>query len=214
MGFVERWLDSLDLAPATKSKIRNIMSAIYSHSKRQGWTQFNPISTVRQSAQRQHVPDVLTPAEARAIAEALGLRELVLALLGMGNGPRPSESLGLKWDDIDFAKKQMAIKRSVYQQHVNENCKTAKSKKPVPLHDLQIAVLLEWRRVSPFNQPADWVFASPQMKGKQPLWPERFRRNLQAAVRMLGIEKHVGWYTFRHTLSTMLRANGEDISTH
>lgn len=36
---------------------------------------------------------------------------------------------------------------------------------------------------------------------------------LQAAVRRAGIAKRVGWHTFRHTLSTMLRANGEDIAT-
>jgi integrase len=155
---------------------------------------------------------VLTPAEAKAIAEELGVRELVLAVLAMGNGPRPSESLALKWEDIDFPNKQMTIRRSIWQQRINENCKTAKAKKPVPLHALQIAVLTEWRRVSRYDQDSDWIFASEQMKGKQPLWPERLRRNLQAAVKLLGIKKTVGWYTFRHTLSTMLRANGEDIS--
>lgn len=116
---VEQWLDSLELAAGTKAKIRNVMSAIYSHAKRQGMTQFNPISTVRQSAQRECIPDVLTPSEARAIAEAVDLRELVLAVLGMGNGPRPSESLAMKWEDIDFANKQMAIRRSIYHQHIN-----------------------------------------------------------------------------------------------
>jgi integrase len=105
---VEAWLDTLDLSNGTRAKIRNIMSAIYSHSIRQGWTRFNPISNVRQSAQREHVPDVLTPAEARAIAEAIELRELALAILGMGNGPRVSESLGLKWEDLDFAGRQMS----------------------------------------------------------------------------------------------------------
>lgn len=210
---VEAWLDTLDLSNGTKAKIRNIMSGIYSHAKRQGWTQFNPISTVRQSAQREHVPDVLTPAEALAIAEEIELRELALAMLGLGNGPRVSESLGLKWFDFDFDKKQVSIKRSIWQQHVNENCKTANSKKAVPLDDRQIVVLLEWRRLSPYNQDSDWVFASPQMQGKQPFWPERLRRNLQAAVKRLGINKTVGWHTFRHTLSTMLHANGEDIAT-
>jgi hypothetical protein len=111
------------------------MSSIYSHAKRQGWTQFNPISTVRQSAQREHVPDVLTPAEARAIADAIGLRELVLAILGMGNGPRVSESLALKWEDLDFAGKQMHIRRSIWHQQINERCKTANSRKTVPLDD-------------------------------------------------------------------------------
>lgn len=209
---VEQWLDSLDMAAGSKAKIRNIMSAIYSHAKRQGMTQFNPISTVRQSAQRERVPDVLTPAEAKAIAEELELRELVLAVLGMGNGPRPSESLALKWEDIDFDNRQMTIRRSIWQQRINENCKTAKAKTPVPLHGLQIAVLLEWRLSTPYSQDADWIFASQQMQGLQPLWPERLRRNLQAVVKRLGIQKTVGWYTFRHTLSTMLRANGEDIS--
>lgn len=163
---VEGWLDSAELqelSNGTKAKIRNIMSSIYSHAKRQGWIEFNPISTVRQSAQREHVPDVLTPPEARAIAEEIELRELVLAILGLGNGPRVSESLALKWDDLDFAGKQMHIRRSIWHQQINEGCKNANSRKTVPLHDLQIGILLEWHRTSPYNQPGDWVFASPQM---------------------------------------------------
>jgi integrase len=213
---VEEWLDSpelQELSNGTKAKIRNIMSSIYSHAKRQCWTQFNPISTVRQSAQREYVPDVLTPREARVIAEGIELRELALAILGMGNGPRVSESLALKWQDLDLTKKEMHIRRSIWHQRINENCKTANSRKAVPLHDLQIAVLFEWRRHTPYSEPGDWVFASPQMQGKQPFWPERLRKNLKAVVKRLGIEKKVGWHTFRHTLSTMLRANGEDIAT-
>ena len=151
--------------------------------------------------------------EARTIAEGLGLRELVLAVLGMGNGPRVSESLALKWGDVDFDLKQMFIRRSIWHQQINENCKTASSKKAVPLHAFQLKILLEWRHVTPFNQDTDWVFASQQKNGTQPMWPERLRKNLQAVVRKAGIEKRVGWHTFRHTLSTMLRANGEDIAT-
>jgi hypothetical protein len=74
-------------------------------------------------------------------------------------------------------------------------------------------VLLEWRRLTPYNQPGDGVFASPQMQGKQLFWPERLRRNLQVVAKRLGIKKRVGWRAFRHTLSTMLRAYGEDIAT-
>jgi hypothetical protein len=40
---VERWLRSLPYAPATKSKIRNIMSAVFNHAKRHGMLSTNPI---------------------------------------------------------------------------------------------------------------------------------------------------------------------------
>lgn len=40
---VEQWLRSLRLAPATKSKIRNIMSALFAHAKRYEMVSTNPI---------------------------------------------------------------------------------------------------------------------------------------------------------------------------
>lgn len=44
---VESWLGGLNYAPSTKSKIRNIFSALFQHAKRQGWVQVNPIRDVR-----------------------------------------------------------------------------------------------------------------------------------------------------------------------
>jgi site-specific recombinase XerD len=72
--------------------------------------------------------------------------------------------------------------------------------------------LLAWRSVSPFNREADWVFASPDMAGKQPYWPENLlRRHIRPAARRCGIDKRIGWHTFRHSYATHLKANGEDI---
>ncbi len=47
-------------AKGSKAKIRNIMSALYSHAIRWGWTTTNPIKSVRQSAKRQKIPEILT----------------------------------------------------------------------------------------------------------------------------------------------------------
>ena len=60
---VEKWLESLPLTPASQTKIRNIMSAIFSHGIRHEWITFNPISKVRCSTKRLREPDVLTPYE-------------------------------------------------------------------------------------------------------------------------------------------------------
>jgi len=57
---VEEWLRSLPLAAGSKAKIRNIMSALYSHAIRWEWVRHNPITSVRQSAKRSKVPTVLS----------------------------------------------------------------------------------------------------------------------------------------------------------
>jgi len=75
---VEKWLRGLcfpktqvPLARGSKAKIRNLMSAMYSHAIRWEWADKNPISSVRQSAKREHAPDVLTAEEIMAILNEL-----------------------------------------------------------------------------------------------------------------------------------------------
>jgi hypothetical protein len=60
---VEEWLDGLKLSNGSRSKIRNVMSALFTHGMRHEWVDRNPITLVRQSAKRERVPDVLDAAE-------------------------------------------------------------------------------------------------------------------------------------------------------
>jgi hypothetical protein len=93
---VEEWLHSLPFAPATKSKIRNIMSAVFNHAIRYEWMHHNPITKVRASAKRLREPDVLTPAEFAALVYELPLREKAMVMLAgsTGGGPNSSRSPG------------------------------------------------------------------------------------------------------------------------
>jgi integrase len=48
--------------------------------------------------------------------------------------------------------------------------------------------------------------------GKLPVWPDSLRTKiLQPAARRAKIAKLVGWHTFGHTYSTLLKATGEDV---
>jgi site-specific recombinase XerD len=69
-----------------------------------------------------------------------------------------------------------------------------------------------WRQQSKYRESKDWVFASPHMQGRYPYWPAMLlTRTIRPAAVRAGIEKKIGWHTFRHTYSTMLVSNGENV---
>jgi len=210
------------LARATKAKIRNLMSVLFNHAIRWDFAAHNPISGpnrgsgVRQSSKRMRAPDVLDVVELQAIIAKLQLRERVMLFLDMATGLRRGELCGIKWKDIDFENLLIDVRRSVVDQVVGR-CKTEASEKPVPLDEYMASDLLEWFRYTQYRDPEDWVFASNsnragRKRGKQPLWLSTVMRyHIQPVVRELGIKKRVSWHTFRHTYSTLLKANGEDV---
>ena len=211
--FVEEWLATIERSRGTKAKIRNVMSAICSHAIRYGWIKRNPIRAVRQSAKREHIPTPLTALELRALFAELGLRDRTLVSLDVPTGMRRGELLALQWRDIDFQKWTLNIRKSIWQQHLGP-VKTEESEKTMPLDEEMIADLLRWRAETLYAQDSDWIFASPRMLGRQPLWPEAIMRNYIApAARRAGILKHLNWHAFRHTFSTLLAENDEDVKT-
>ena len=208
---VEEWLTSLSLAPGTKAKLRNIMSAIFNHAIRHEWLDKNPISLVRQSAKRQCIPTVLDVMEISALLTELECPYRQMVFLVATTGLRASEFLGLKRCDINFESLEIWLKRGVVHQVLGD-LKTEASRKPMPLDPDLAQSLLGWRLMSPFNGEHDWVFASPEMGGKQPYWPENLmRRHICPAAKRCGIDKPIGWHTFRHSYATHLKANGEDV---
>jgi integrase len=109
---VEQWLESLSLAPGSKTKIRNIMSAIYGHGIRNECITLNPISKVRCSAKRLREPDVINPEEFQALLRELQLRERARVMLAGSTGLRRSELFALRWCDVNLLTIEIAVTRS------------------------------------------------------------------------------------------------------
>ena len=134
-----------------------------------------------------------------------------MVLVAATTGVRRSELFGLQWKDIDFEKLTIQIRRSVYAQTIGK-CKTQHSQKPLPLAPDVINELKHWREKSQHNLPDDWVFASPRKKGRLPFSPNFIlAKIIRPAAVQACIKKRISWHTFRHTFSTLLIANGEDI---
>lgn len=214
---VETWLKELrrrdgeSLANATKAKIRNVMSVLFNHAIRYEWLDRNPITLVRQSAQRRSIPAVLEPDEVQCLLAQLENPFRVMVLLDVTTGLRRSELFALKWKDIDFSNLLIDIKRSIFLGVVG-HCKSEASRQLAPLSLNVAADLWLWKETTRYPEPDNWVFASPRRKGKQPLRPDGvLSRIIRAAAVRAGIKKRICWHTFRHTYSSTLIANGENV---
>lgn len=210
---VEKWLGTLVLANATKSKLKYVMSDVYQHAIRYGWltNEENPLLAVRQSAKRERITEPLEADEFRALMAELPQKMRVIGIVCATTGLRISETLGLKWCDINWQLMQMNVTRSVVDRIIGK-CKTEASRKPVPLDEFALLTLLEWRQESCYAMEDHWVFASEKVHGKMPPWADTLLdRHLQPAAKRAGITKWVGFHTFRHTYSTLLQANENDV---
>jgi len=207
---VESWLRRLPLAKSSCAKIRGLLSVLFNHACRYELFDRNPIRLVRQGAKRRSAPSVLTPAEIKALLGGLNLRERTLVLLAASTGLRQSELFGMKWCDIDFAQHTMNVVRSIVYGVVGP-CKTESSQKPVPVHPTVLEALGKWRQLCRYNKSDDWVFASRRYRGRKPIWGQAIlRKYIRPAAQRVGIQKRLGWHTFRHTYSTLLRSVGTE----
>lgn len=228
---VEQWLKELvtskfrkpkRLAGGTKEKIRDAMSSVFNHAIRWEFTDRNPItgptkrSGVRVSAKRERTPDILDVQEMQLLLADLGIRERAMVFLDMPAGLRRGELAGLQWGDFDFDRLHVSVTRSLVDQHVGP-VKTEASRKLMPIDEYVAQDLLAWYALTPYKQPSDYVWATDAnragaKRGKQPVWLSTVMRDhIQPAARRLGITKKLSWHTFRHTFSSILKANGEDV---
>jgi integrase len=137
--------------------------------------------------------------------------------LDMPSGLRRRELAGLKWEDFDFKKLHVSVTRSLVDQHVgpgeNRNLKKADANRRVrgsrtvglaSSDTVQKAVrLCMGHRCQPC-----W---SQAREATRLALSTVMRDYIQSMARKLGIKKKMSWHTFRHTFSSILKGNGEDV---
>ena len=204
---VEQWLRSLPLAPKTKVNMRSLFHLVYKHGRRWGLTDVNPIELVRQHGGRRSIPRVLSVREIRLALKELAEPYRTMVLVAACLGLRASEVVGLQWGDLNWEERTLLVQRSVVHGRVGDT-KTEASRIPLPVDPRLGDALLEQRYRSMHREPSDWVFANRIGK---PRWQESIlQRQIKPAALRAGIGK-IGWHTFRHSYSSLLRRVGADI---
>jgi integrase len=212
---VEEWLSGLDLAPKSKGHIRSIMHILFNWAMK--WElidldRMNPMKLVRVegSSKRLRQPRTLTVKEFRLLLKRLEEPIRTMCIVAACLGLRASELAGLQWGDFDWASRQVHIQRGFVVGHVDE-VKTANSNRNLPVHCALANLLLEYKaETAPEAADTDWLFPSPYGTGR-PRWPWTIQSRilLPTGIR-IGLGR-IGWHTFRHSYSTLLRSLRVDL---
>jgi integrase len=217
---VEQWINSLQTYPTKNTPSRDLSKKSKIHVKAFihrlferaiFWNlldlQRNPIGLVSVKGRGGRVkPMVVVTVEQylKILADPkLPEHAKVMVQIAMCLGLRASETLGLKWIDIDFEQSTIRVRRSVVGA-TEDDTKTPESAQTIPAHPELMEALRVWKETQDVN---GWVFGSP-LTGR-PYWRGVMQQDhLTPAGGRAGITG-LGWHSFRHTYRTMLRESGQ-----
>jgi hypothetical protein len=123
--------------------------------------------------------------------------------------PNRYEPLQTPIDDVPnlWLKVERGIVRTV-----ETKAKTEASRRGVPVPPELMEVLLEWREQALYRADDDWMFASEQTGGNNPIWLDvALERHIRLGAKDAGIHKRIGWHTFRRSLAMIIAAKTKDI---
>lgn len=214
---IQEWIDGL--SKGLRSKLRNMMSAVYSHGQKFGMIprteESNPMRWVSATTVSDYEAVSLSPEESFAILEQIGdplVRVLVIVVAV--TAIRIGEALGLMWSDVDWKKLKINIRRDWVDGELGRP-KSKASKAPVEMHETLATLLQAWRHETPYSKDSDFLFPSFKLHGKQPRLGSMI---VQDYVRPAAVAAGVipedcprfGFHNLRHGLSTFLIENGHD----
>ena len=133
-----------------------------------------------------------------------------LALLMMETGMRIGEALALRWEDVDFRRRALRIRRTIVRlgdskrSYVQNSAKSHSSNRVIPLSSYACTLLEDMRRNDSFD---GFVF---HKRDGSFMSYEASRWWMKKACDEAGVE-YYGQHTFRHTFATNCYERGCDI---
>jgi integrase len=141
---------------------------------------------------------------------------IIAVLLVAATGLRVWEFLAVRWRHVLWDESKISIEQVFRRGEILKRTKTKASKAPVPLCEALATALSKFRQQTPYDKDEDFVFASPTLNGKQPLWGqtmnEKFVKPAAVELGLVAEEDRFGWHRFRHSLSTWANHTTKDIT--
>jgi integrase len=195
-------------------KVSEVLSTALQHAVRIGGILVNPAAPVAKPRTEQKEIIPFTAEEVRRIrVAASGHRLGALVLLAITTGARQGELLALRWEDFDWDRGEVHIRRSLAQIKGKFLLKEPKSKRGRRVVEVPVFVmesLCERRKAAltegTLSAPAVFSTKTGSYIGKS-----NFVRQVHKALLATAGVSYRKFHTYRHTHVSELLANGEDV---
>jgi len=204
----------------TVRHVYNVLTGAFGQAVKWRMLKSNPVSLAELPKETRKEMRPLWPEEAaRFLKASMGDGFHALFALAITSGMRPSEYLGLKWEDINLDTCVVTVRRTVQWKTGGGwefgDTKTASSKRSIPLPPSTVKALRDHRRCQLEEKMRrgsryrnnDLVFATDE---GDPVTLDRVRRRFQAVLKAAELLDTIRVYDLRHTCATLLLAAGEN----
>jgi integrase len=99
---IDQWLRTLGLAPSSRNTFRIKLHTLFEFGRSCGWTNTNPVASVRKVKVTESLPEILQPEEVAKLLENASPETLPYWLIGIFCGLRTGELQRLNWADVHF----------------------------------------------------------------------------------------------------------------
>jgi integrase len=210
---VEDWLPSLaesednpnGRAPGSIRHVYNAMRQLFKRGVKWGYLNFNPLADdlvelPRGISMEVDKAEQVTPLGFFQMVGNLDVLPQVGVAVDGWLGTRSSEAFGLKWQDLNLKDAVVKFRQGYVAGRITP-LKNKNSRTEMPIPPVVVELLREWRKITPYNRPEDWVFASPYTNGKRPYDPQTMmKKHIRPVALKLGLAE-ISWHSFRHSAS-------------
>jgi integrase len=206
---IEQWQNYMldkGLSPARVKKSRSILYTMFNDAIKDEIIEKNPLLVVKSPKIPRTIIKPFTLKEIQKILSvSTGWVQNFLAL-AFFTGARSGEIIGLKWEDIDLAKKQIYIQRSIKMGTISTP-KTVNSIRSIDILDSLIPYLED--QYSLTGKKDSFVFLNDKDEHIYDI--KRVRNTHWKNVLNLADLEYRPIYHTRHTFATIMLENNEDI---
>ncbi len=205
---IERWQNKAleTVSPRRLKAIRAVLSTIIQDALRDELITKNPLPLVKLPRSEKVEIQPFSINEIFSILDTAKSQYKNFYALGFFTGMRSGEMIGLRWDDIDFRRREISIKRAI-KMGVISTPKTVGSTRTIDILDSLMPYLEEQYKIT--GESKSYVFLNDE--GLHFYDIKRIRNTHWTKILKECGLKYRPIYHTRHTFATIMLENGEDI---